>query len=88
VCRKRSFFVIKEGRLGIGDRAIEDNTIVLFAAAKPPFVVRKAEEDDCFELGEVPHELIGKAYVHGLMDGEGYCGPLADAVQDEWITLV
>ena len=42
----------------------EGDVIAVFAGARVPYIVRKAEG------GGKMYKLIGESYVHGIMDGE------------------
>ncbi|KAH7310245.1 heterokaryon incompatibility protein-domain-containing protein [Rhexocercosporidium sp. MPI-PUGE-AT-0058] len=66
-CDNRRFFRCKEGRLGWGpDQVREGDAICVLNGAEAPFVLRPVEGE-----GEgVQFEVVGDAYVSGIMDGE------------------
>jgi hypothetical protein len=60
VCRNRTFFVTKNGRLGLGSTHVSPGAyIYLLHGLGTPFVIHT----DLYR-----HRLRGKCYVHGLMD--------------------
>lgn len=62
-CLRRSFFVTNEGYFGLGSCYPRQGDIVCIIRGSPvPFVLRP-RVDEFFEL-------VGEAYVHGIMDGE------------------
>jgi hypothetical protein len=65
VCPGRTYFRILKGRIGIGaPNARTGDLVVVLWAANPVFILRKS-------LNEGPNEameLVGDAFVHGLMD--------------------
>jgi hypothetical protein len=64
---KRRFFITKKGNLGSGPPDMEEGDLVcIVLGAKTPVVLR---EKDGEERGKF--ELVGYAYVHGIMHGEG-----------------
>lgn len=80
----RRFFKTRKGNFGLGlpDTAIGDKVFIL-AGGRAPFVLRP-EERTCIDNGvERPcHSLVGFAYLHGMMDGEGVEG--IKAGKEEW----
>ena len=63
-CQGRSYFSTKGGRIGIGPKGLECNdAICVFYGGGPVFILR-------FDQGKETAQLIGEAYVHGLMSGE------------------
>lgn len=38
--------------------------------AQTPFLIRRQELDHSVAVGENHYQLVGKAYVHGFMEGE------------------
>ena len=72
LCMGRSFFATKGGRIGLGPRSIQQgDPIVILPNGTVPFLLRQMEENVKI------HQLVGEAYVHGLMWGE-----MADDLQD------
>jgi hypothetical protein len=58
----RQLAITRTGYLAlVPDRAKEGDAVCIFRGAKVPYVLRKKEEEG--------FELVGEAYVHGLMDG-------------------
>lgn len=68
-CKRRKFFSTSGGRVGMGPACIEPgDKVCIFYGAMHCFLVR-------FDQGEnEPEMLLGEAYVHGLMHGEGLEG--------------
>ncbi|KAH7136288.1 heterokaryon incompatibility protein-domain-containing protein [Dactylonectria macrodidyma] len=61
VCRNRTLFVTKSGRLGLGSTHVSPGaSIYLIHGLKTPFVVHTTSDEQ--------HILRGECYVHGLMD--------------------
>lgn len=59
---QRTFFVTKDGYMGVGPRCSRTgDRIALIAGLKLPFVIREAGDR---------YNLIGPAYIHGIMKGE------------------
>jgi hypothetical protein len=59
----RSFFITDTGRLGIGPPTIKPADIcAAIMGAQVPFILRPS--------GPGRHQLVGEAYIHGIMDGE------------------
>lgn len=62
-------FVTEGGRLGLGPGKMRDGDIVVVVCgAEVPLVLRPVQEEGMAEDGLF--ELVGEAYVHGIMDGE------------------
>ncbi|KAF3808548.1 Heterokaryon incompatibility protein 6 [Colletotrichum gloeosporioides] len=72
---RRQFFISTEGFIGLGPPDIKvGDKICVFAGGKMPFIVR--DMDDETQGGGRPEagthlRLLGDAYVHGLMYGQG-----------------
>jgi len=61
----RRFFITEAGFVGVTCRGVEEgDKIVLFLGGASPFIIRECQS--------VPaaFNLVGTAYVHGIMDGE------------------
>jgi hypothetical protein len=72
--RGRSFFVTKDGCLGLGPRAAKPGDIItVLLGGSTAFVLRPT--DDGY------HQLVGEAYCHGFMDAEAVLGPLPERFQ-------
>jgi len=71
VCAHRRLFVTRRGYIGLGpwNAQVEDAVCVL-KGGKTPFLLRGKEG----EKDEGVYELVGEAYVHGLMGGEFMVG--------------
>jgi len=83
-CRGRAFFSTSGGRIGLGPPDVKKGDIVcVFYPGDPLFIIRfkemGAEGDDA--------ELIGEAYVHGLM-GKDQAFESTDRGKDEEFVLV
>ncbi|KAK3069748.1 hypothetical protein LTR53_011665 [Teratosphaeriaceae sp. CCFEE 6253] len=65
----RVFLTRSKGRLGYGAETLrDDDQVWVFAGARIPFIIRpKPHGRGCFEL-------VGEAYVHGIMYGEAVQG--------------
>ena len=64
-CRNRCFFTTDAGHLGIGPQTMEEgDTIAILYGCWFPVIVRYSESYSG------SYNLIGSAYVHGIMDGE------------------
>jgi hypothetical protein len=79
----RRFAITEKGYFTLVPRGTkEGDVIVVFEKACIPFVIRKTRSDDC---DGQKYELLGEAYVHGIMHGEVM--GMADSVLED-ITLV
>jgi hypothetical protein len=72
----------ESGRIGIGDTDIRvgDEAFVLLEG-RMPFILRRTEE---MQDGSTFYQLIGQAYIHGIMDGEA----MPEWRDLEWVSLV
>jgi hypothetical protein len=62
-CSNRTFFTTLDGRIGLGPSNLETgDTVCIFCNTLTPFIIRSRARGHS--------ELIGEAYVHGLMYGE------------------
>jgi hypothetical protein len=58
----RLFFATSEGHMGLGPKSMQpDDLVVILRGAIYPFILRNMEGY---------YQLVGTAYVHGIMDGE------------------
>lgn len=65
----RSFFVTKNGLMGIGPAtAAVGDLVCVVEGATVPLILRKWDG----EGQDIRYKFVGESYVHGLMDGEGY----------------
>lgn len=61
---RRRFFMTEKGLLGSGPREMQmGDQICILMGSKTPMVLREGAETGCYEL-------VGHAYVHGIMHGE------------------
>lgn len=61
-CLHRSFVVTERGYLGLGRNSMQPGDVVcVLRGGNVPFILRKK--------GDRYYELVGEAYVHGIMDG-------------------
>lgn len=69
---QRTFFTTKDNYMGVGPRRmISTDRIALIAGLQLPFIVRKSGD---------AYNLIGPAYVHGIMKGERWDKELAEDI--------
>ena len=87
VCRGRSFFVTKGGRVGVGGMVAEGDKVVVFSGGRTPFIVRRKGLTQTDGAERSTFELVGEAYVFGIMDRELFGGDVGAGFDDEWITL-
>jgi hypothetical protein len=72
---QRCFFLTSTGHLGIGPKIThQGDVVVVFKGATYPFVLRPMQDE---------YQLIGAAYVHGLMEGEVF----AMGLQSAWFDI-
>lgn len=65
-CQGRRFFSTRGGRIGIGPADVQVGDVVcVFRSGVPLYILR-------YRAGEDIARLIGDAYVHGLMNAEGF----------------
>jgi hypothetical protein len=77
---RRTFFITKQGYLGLGPANIRSgDKFFILLGAPTPFILRDAGEREVRWMVHQPEygsrqqecfEVVGDAYVHGLMDGE------------------
>lgn len=85
-CNGRKFFCTKERRFGLGPGDVNaGDQIFMFKGAEILFLLRQRPDGKTFSL-------IGEAYVHYLMDGEGFrCTEAADDdpvdIEVVWVRL-
>ncbi|KAF9639192.1 hypothetical protein BFW01_g10089 [Lasiodiplodia theobromae] len=70
------FFLTKHGFMGIGpsETAVKDKVFVL-RGGSIPFILRHSDDQehgqkDCYHPPELCFQLVGRSYVHGIMDGQ------------------
>ena len=77
----KRFFMNDSGRIGVGDTDIMvDDVVSVLIGGKMPFILRQAVKKD----GGTFHQLVGQAYVHGIMDGE----VTREGRDVEWVNLI
>lgn len=63
---RRRFFITAKGNLGSGPSEMEpDDKICILFGAKTPFILRRLASTT-----SPRYQLVGHAYVHGIMHGE------------------
>jgi hypothetical protein len=80
VCCGRRFFITRRGFMGMGAEAmLEDDKIFLVKGASVPLILSPKRvfigdgKHSLFEVQKTDrYLLVGQAYVHGIMYGEGY----------------
>ncbi|OBT68485.1 hypothetical protein VE03_02789 [Pseudogymnoascus sp. 23342-1-I1] len=78
----RRLFSTKNGRIGMGPADMEPNDLVtILSGGRTPFIVRPSDLESANKGGN--YQIIGYAYVHGVMDGE--IRPLNEQWEDVWI---
>jgi hypothetical protein len=78
-CNGRSYFSTRNKRLALGPPGIrKGDAICIFYGASTPFVLRFDDNGTA--------KLIGDAYVHGLMNGEGLA--IDDRCEDQLFQLI
>lgn len=69
---QRTFFTTRDGYMGVGPRSARPtDRIALIAGLQLPFIVRKAGQN---------YNLIGPAYIYGVMKGERWNSELAQKI--------
>ena len=82
VSEGRSFVVTKSGRLAWCPQTCQEGDIIsVLAGGRVPFVLRKVE-------GQENYQLVGDAYVHGIMDGEAVDEMYNDGNDWEYFDLI
>ena len=75
--QNRSFIITEEGYVGMAPQtANPGDRIVVFLGCQSPLVLRPR--------GDGGYLVVGEAYVHGLMTGEAFLGPLPTNWQRVW----
>lgn len=72
-CRNRSLFFTERGYMGLGPTVQADDLVCIFFGGEVPFILRPKQSY---------YELIGDAYVHGIMEGE-IIGKYEDGVYEK-----
>jgi hypothetical protein len=86
VCKGRKFFSTGRGMLGIGpNRTQGGDLIMIFCGAKTPFIVRRLQPTG---NGPRSYQIIGEAYVHGIMEGEASRDSSYGKREAIWLNLV
>jgi hypothetical protein len=80
-CHRRRFFATSRGQIGFGPTHTQPRDLIcVFYGGETPYILRKDPAADTFEL-------IGEAYVHGLMYGEAFEMRDQGLVSDTTITI-
>ena len=80
--RDNELFATDDRRLGLGPRQVQkDDEIWLVAGCDEPLVLRRVLDQGEFNLAG--YQVLGTAYVHGIMDGEG-----AEGLRNEVLTEI
>ena len=80
----RQFAVTSKGYMALVPWGTEPGDIVyVFLGAATPFLLRHARDDTKDLWGGKMYQLVGEAYVHGIMNGEVF----KDAPEREWFWL-
>ncbi|PMD34353.1 hypothetical protein L207DRAFT_497721 [Hyaloscypha variabilis F] len=84
----RGFCVTENGYFGLVPRRarVGDHIIVLFGGCTP-FVVRERKGWDSPSSEKCYWQLVGEAYVHGMMDGEALAGLKEGESSEEFILV-
>ena len=81
-CSGRRFITTRKSRIGIGPRSARPGDLIcIFQNCKLPLILRPRENDDSFEL-------VGEAYLYGIMRGELFEDPDLYASMQERIFIV
>lgn len=71
IMKSRSFFTTYHGYVGLGSSCmLPGDKVCIFLGGITPFIIREKTSVSA-EHGSSIWTLVGEAYVHGLMDGEG-----------------
>jgi hypothetical protein len=80
-CSERCFFSTNFGRIGLAQARVKpEDRVCIFYGGLSPFIIRPTEEDP------TQYELMGEAYVDGVMYGEAF--KLDESKEAETIVLV
>ncbi|KAM0798112.1 heterokaryon incompatibility protein-domain-containing protein [Usnea florida] len=72
-CSKRSFIITEEGYIGIAPRATKPgDRVCVLLGCRTPLLLRKTSG--------LQSQVVGECYIHGVMDGEAFLGPLLATV--------
>ena len=70
-CSKRSFIITNKGYIGIAPKATKPgDRVCVLLGCQMPLLLRKTSG--------LQFQVVGECYIHGLMDGEAFLGPLPD----------
>jgi hypothetical protein len=76
VVKDRRLFLTEQGFMGIGPpQTTEGDVVAVLRGGEVPFVLRKSKkqghtQERCGDLSKQCFELVGRCYVHGIMDGQ------------------
>ncbi|OTA96050.1 hypothetical protein M434DRAFT_393125 [Hypoxylon sp. CO27-5] len=73
IAGRRNVFITTDGLAGSGPEAMSSGDIIMLIAGIPvPMVLRQIVADGNETRGSFTYRVIGPAFVHGLMKGEGF----------------
>ena len=73
-CELRSFFKTREGYIGLAPRnAQPEDQVCFLLGCSMPMLLRPTANSQ--------YQVVGSCYVHGLMNGEAFLGPLPEDLQ-------
>ena len=76
----RCLFRTQHGRIGLGSSTLEiDHSVWMLSGGRVPFVLRKVVVNN-----DSRYDLVGEAYVHGMMYGEA----VKDLRPEDWKDVV
>ena len=74
MCKERSFIETREGYIGLAPEVVQPgDQVCVFLGCDNPLLLRPAPNSR--------YQLVGACYIHGLMYGEAFLGPLPDHYQ-------
>ena len=77
-CKLRSFFKTREGYIGLAPRnAQPEDQVCFLLGCNMPMLLRPTTNSQ--------YQVVGECYVHGLMNGEAFLGPLPEELQPIYI---
>ena len=71
-CPKRSFIITEEGYIGIASKATKPgDRVCVLLGSRVPLLLR--------ETSGLQSKVVGECYLHGIMNGEAFLGPLPNS---------
>ena len=81
-CRRRQFITTRKSRIGIGPKSAKPGDLIcVFQNCQLPLILRSRKNGDSFQL-------VGEAYVYGIMHGELFQDPELYASMQERMFIV